>query len=617
MTQLLASYRWSELSAAQINEVRTAAHEALSSLGPVPHVLSWSAALEVVTAAARTVLGASFTVADGDARTAVEVLLEAAPAVAVLAYVRMALVSSDVRVRAVGVRFCRRAALAEGMAALPPSLLLDRGGSGLLSELVACVADASTEVSEDAGAALVALTTNAAVTRDALCELASALSDALDATEGMGNECNDAVGGSVVLVRLLALVGQACGASEAACAAMAAVPLSGVPPPLARLIASATDSGDPLLQANILALLCPLGGSTRGLHELIYSGALRSLLRAAGLVFDGTLRLDDVGGEVAAALRAFDDESSTGESMGSDPFLGSAALTAVAGVYAAASAAFGASPSLPPSVSPTGCHSSAGWRALQMRVVPALLAYVAATCCNALSDGDAAIASLDALATVAASDKSVVGALLATGSLPPDASAVRQWLELADASAPELRLAALGTLARILHAAPYAPTTSDNANESYLSLVHWMGRACRGDTAAAVDDVLFRALRSAGPAVALDDIGDAARWASYDVLCALAALPGPCGVRAVFSSQRVAAALFDPNTECGSKRGREWQFAVLEAAARNPAVDVALGAPLVAALRAATARGPHWHAMSGGSSSGSGSRVAVSHKRAT
>jgi hypothetical protein len=107
--------------------------------------------------------------------------------------------------------------------------------------------------------------------------------------------------------------------------------------------------------------------------------------------------------------------------------------------------------------------------------------------------------------------------------------------------------------------------------------------------------VLAGCLKSRGPSSsrpAAEHAGSAARWAAYEVLCALCELPGPSGIRAVFGCAPIASSLLAGQLSEDSKQGREAAFAVVLAALGNSQGLALLGEPLSGQLRRAAAAGP-------------------------
>ena len=145
-----------------------------------------------------------------------------------------------------------------------------------------------------------------------------------------------------------------------------------------------------------------------------------------------------------------------------------------------------------------------------------------------------------------------------------------------------------------------------------LLLFSRLGGCCRGgpepgslaEGLASSVAVVQAALAARVPSAGLRGEGEgaphAARWAAYEVLAAVCALPDAAGARAVFSARGLGTLLLADGGE-GSLAGRARAQAVVAAALENPAVEQ-LGELLGAQLRASAA------AARGG---GGGRRAAV------
>lgn len=208
---------------------------------------------------------------------------------------------------------------------------------------------------------------------------------------------------ATVRARLLALIARVAGVSDEAFTAVDSVGL------LRQVLSAAADTDDVLLQLTVLELLPPLARSRRGFDAIAATGIVSNLLEWSGI-------------EAAAAGGARDD--------GADPFLGSTALTTLAEIYSA------------------GLQLQAAEN-LRPRLLPGLAAVVTARC-SAGAGSDAALHAVDALVTVMAADAAAIDFVLAQRDV------TREWLENGVSATPELRLAALAGLARVIHGAATA-----------------------------------------------------------------------------------------------------------------------------------------------------------------
>jgi hypothetical protein len=212
---------------------------------------------------------------------------------------------------------------------------------------------------------------------------------------------------ATVRARVLALVARVAGAHDAAFTAVDARGL------LSHLLTAAADTDDVLLQLNVLELLPPLAHSRRGFDSIVSAGIVDRLLAWSGV-------------DAAASAGAVVDDAVEG----ANPLLGSASLTTLAEIYAA------------------GLQLRAADN-LRPRVLPGLAAVVTQRCAAGMASSDA-LRAVDALVTLMAVDVAAVDHVLAQRDL------TREWLENGVSSTPELRLAALAGLARVLHGATAA-----------------------------------------------------------------------------------------------------------------------------------------------------------------
>ncbi len=402
-------------------------------------------------------------------------------------------------------------------------------------------------------------------------------------------------------MRALGVVASLCAAGEAACAALAG--------PLTTLLACALDASDPLLQANVLELLGPLGGSQLALATLLASPLLPALLTWAGLAAPGAQPLCQVDASDLQQQQAL---------------LAPAALTALAEVHA------------------TACRrapGSAEVAQLRTALLPGLLPLLAAVCEGESSSSCDVPCVLHALGLVLQADSAALQALLEEGSSEAGSASsssasssggrrrctLRCVLELAEASNSEHRAACLAVLAKALHAgSPPAPV---HAPQQLLALLAWLGRACRGEAhyaslqqgsqplagGAAGSDAgagaggdaaawecgvgvlagaLSRRVPPGDPSLTQDP-AHAARWAAFDALAALVRLPGPEGLGAVFSPRlRLGQALLEEGASGreGSAAGREWVGRVVLGALGNSSVGSVGSGELARSLQAAAGR---------------------------
>jgi hypothetical protein len=484
----------------------------------------------------------------------------------------VALGSPDARVRLLPARLARDVAL--GALAAPPGLpRAALAAQPLLGALASALFDADTAVSEASAKALVALGTPqprlAALSADVLTSICRALAasgvahtaaeldadDDDDVTLAAPPALDETSKASVGRIRVLSVAVAICAASDAGAAAVQDAGL------LAQLVDTVADSRDPLQQLNALELLGPLGRSATAFLALAHAGMLDHLLILAGVESSA-----DVGDEDVEATP--------------DALLGDAALLALSQLFK--------------SVCARDARSQ-GASTFRTRLLPGLFLLVATSCAASTSQPTRAALAVEALATCAAADAETLDELLKTDCAPQSgngAPALREWLELCASSAPELRLAGLGALARILRSAPGADD-ADRAARA-LALFRAVGVACCGDASEAVT-VVFNAAKPRGPATSEDnaaaDPTSGARWAAFEVLAALASLPGTAeGVRAIFSVP-AGTALFSRDPSSG-KTASEWRFAVLSAALHNKVAPSALSADILSRLRAEVSKGP-------------------------
>lgn len=380
---------------------------------------------------------------------------------------------------------------------------------------------------------------------------------------------------SILYTRVMALVARICGVSDTA---FEACESSGL---VRRLLSGAWGQAapsdvpleqdaqagmepDPLVQLLVIDLLKSFAGSARGAATLISSGTYTVLLDMAAVpVFHPS-------SSSASGNTRVDAEEGRME----DPLLGNNAMAAAADCYAAA-------------CRPLGVQHTAV-RSMRAALLPGLFICVRAACSDPLRDMGRTAAALAALGAVLAADRTALVELLSQ----PWQSTVREWLELAGSSQPELRHACLATLASIVHGAADATSAVDqdqveSETAPYRSLVEQVGPCCgRGlDT--------LDVLRGVMGNVADPD----SRYAAYDLLTAIISMPGAWGLRKVLSSPGMLPSLLDRGAE-QSKEGKEWRFGVLSAAARHPALSL-LGEELAGRIRTWVARGPYAADMAG------------------
>jgi hypothetical protein len=214
-------------------------------------------------------------------------------------------------------------------------------------------------------------------------------------------------------------------------------------------------------------------------------------------------------------------------------------------------------------------------------------------------------AALAALGTVLASDRS---ALVEFSTGQRWEGAVREWLELGMSSQPELKLACLSTIAKVMHSAStmdatpvdlQAPSVTapplPTADAAYTVLFERLGPCCRRGVSSM--DVLI---------ATLSNVADSeSRFAAYDVLTALVNMPASpdgavsatWGLRKVLSAPGLFSTLLDRTTE-QTKEGKEWKFSVMDAAARHSELPM-LGEDLYGRIRTWVARGPYAADMAG------------------
>jgi hypothetical protein len=442
-----------------------------------------------------------------------------------------------------------------------PRGALAAGGGALLGALVDGVADAEPSIAEVCGDAVVALAAGAP-TGEELVVLTRALCR-LHRSEPVRDDTS-------VMLRVLGVAARVAGTSDAACAALGAGEGGSA---LGDLLAACGDEGDPLLQLNSLEQVGFLGGSEGGLR-VVSDSTLMELLFLWGT------------GECAEGEGAAE----------RDVILAGAALDALAALYAAAVKGGGGGGG------GGGGEPAPRAAALRARLLPALLRTLAGTCRDAAADVQATCATLRALLTVTAADPApLLGALLSQAATsPPPAQALRQWFELCESSDAELRAAALGALAALLRVGGGG---GGGAAPLLLRVFTFLSVACRGGappadlaeglfaSVAVVAGALGRRVPPLGVQAESEGAPHLARWAAYNVLEALCALPDAEGARAVFSTPGLGAALLAEGGEA-SLRGRAHAQAVVAAALGNPAVE-ALGPEFSARLResAAASRG--------------------------
>lgn len=465
-----------------------------------------------------------------------------------------ALASSEPRIRVIATRLLRD--ISRGSLVAPSlnvsSLVCD--GSPVLGALAEALGD------PDAGVAALVGDTFAALGK-ACCGGAQQQPDAAGArvvATALAGRLNSIDG--VARLRVLEGAVRVAGAGEVTAEAIAQ---SGL---IERLLESMTDSSDPLMQVCVIESLEPLGCSVLGFLAFARVGGVEALLSLAGFE-----KAEDSRSSIPDDINEDTDES----------LVSGAALGALAGLF-------------------SGVCSTQGPRAravetLRTLLVPGLLNLsYALTSRSHIAPTQAAI-GLDALARVVAADEAALEMLLATVDLGPSGALI-SWLELCASSAPELRLASLGALARVLR--PQAmPGSADD--EKYrakhaVALLDALGIACRG-SASEAPQVLFAAAAERGPSASDDnahaDPATASRWAAFDVLSVLAALRGsPQGVRAALGTE---SSLLELPAATASNTARQWRHAVLSAAAANPVAPSALGPLLFERLLAAAARHPN------------------------
>jgi hypothetical protein len=531
-----------------------------------------------------------------------------------LRYVAAATGSPSLPVRALAVRFLRRLAASQ-IRPLPPSL--PRSSLYLapvpLAALVARLADVDTAVAEAAADALFALAGGALLegsgallpaqrqsaasasppssTAAAPAHLALLLAS-VGALVGLGEGMTSAAVSpaldtdetGTVEARVYALAARICGIDEAAFSAVESSGLleRGVFGALAPSAAADYDDAaeedggggeyddtapsDPLLAAATISLLPPLARSRKGLDALVRSGTLRRLCVWSGV---GTGLLPQ-GASPAAG----------GELPDPDPLLGGFALEALAQLYGVA------------------CAAQYGYASTLLRasVLPGLFRVCGALCAAGAGDEAGAAAAVGALYAVLAADPRAVDAALA------DPTLLREWLEMAVSSSKPLQSACLRSVAGILHGATNAVARDDAA--AGVMLVEGAGAGSNagsgsgsgsggggGDPFARYASLVDRIGPSCGRAADTLDVlakvlGDVSspegRFAAYDLLSAMAALPGPWGLRRVFGHPGMASHLVTRGGE-GGKEGKEWKFSVVVGALTNPARSV-LGDELLGRL---------------------------------
>ncbi len=367
---------------------------------------------------------------------------------------------------------------------------------------------------------------------------------------------------STVFIRIMAITARLCGTSDAlfgACQRAGLVP---------SLLSAAVDDADPLTQLLLLDLLPPLASSVAGAAAILAQGTYAHLIALAGIppwVEDGA------------------PSSPSGELPSPDPLLGNSALACVSDMYAAAF---------------TMIREAAGGNGptahMRRALLPGLWDVVRDACAESLRDSRRSEAALAALGAVAKADPSAAVELAGQRN----EGAVREWMELGGSSDPRSRLAALATLARVLHggaplhkaeAAEGAPPTLPLAvATAYARLFDALGPSCgRGRDSVEVCRTTLATRMDA-------DV----RYAAADLLAAVVALPGTWGLRRVCGYPGLLETLTDREGEA-TKEGKEWRFGVVEAALGNEACVEALGGEMAAMLRAYRARGPFAADMAG------------------
>lgn len=500
-------------------------------------------------------------------------------------FIVAALASGEPRVRTLATRLLRD--IARGTLAAPgidrTSLLID--GAPVLDALAEVLGDVDAGVAALAGDALAALGGAGGALPN---ELGSrALASALAARLGAADKQH------IAYIRVLGVAARIAGAGELSASAIDDAGL------LRALSEAISDTSDPLIQICAIEALEPLGASPRGFLALARSGGVDALLELSGVEEE----------EEEEEGKNTDEDEDEGDDS-SNLLIRGAALAALAALLEGICIA-------------QGPHARAA-DTLRIRFIPGLLLISARATARAEIAPTRAALFLDALARAAAADADTLDKLLDTASLGPQ-GALGSWLELCTSSAPEIRLAALGALARVLRAqsAAVANATTvtmvvdsekDEKKKSAeeegskllltqargtraIALLAALGKSCRGDATEATL-VLFAAAASRGPSSSDDnaaaDPATAARWAAFDALAALASLRGsPDGLQAVFTSNGAESLLLNLPNSGASKAAREWRHAVLAAAAANPIAREALGEALFVRVVTAAARGPH------------------------
>jgi hypothetical protein len=286
-----------------------------------------------------------------------------------------------------------------------------------------------------------------------------------------------------------------------------------------------SDDSDPLMQLTLLDLVVHVCETEAGTSAFLGSGLWAKLL-----LWSGT------------GSRAAD----------GDPILGINALSALGSTFNAIAVA------CPQALAPLR-------QTLQGTMLPHI-----ASLCESGRDTTETVAAIQCVSLLLGADPKFLEFAVSSEKLP----FMREWLECAISSTPELRIACFVGLSHVFNA---ASRFSDQEN-AFLALFALLTTCWGCEPGEAALSCLKKPHHEA-------------RVAAYRFLAALAGVPYVWGPRRVLGTPDLGPYLLDRSTEI-SKDGKEWKFAVLDALVRNKHARESVGDYLYSQLIAFHAKGP-------------------------